>query len=56
MESEIKVLELLDSLKIDPDKFSNSLKTFEEYFFDMNGKPILSNNYIRRLLFGDGYK
>lgn len=48
------MLDLLDSLQNDYDKFSNNLKAFEEYFF--GEKPILSNNYIKRLLFGDGYK
>jgi hypothetical protein len=27
---------------------------FEEYFFEQ--KPTLNQNYVRRLLFGDGYK
>ena len=34
IESEQKVLELLDALEHDQDKFSNNLKTFEEYFFE----------------------
>lgn len=54
VECEQKVLELLDALEHDIDKFSNNLKTFEEYFFET--KPSLSSNYIKRLLFGDGYK
>jgi hypothetical protein len=54
VECEQKVLELLDALEHDIDKFSNNLKSFEEYFFET--KPSLSMNYIKRLLFGDGYK
>lgn len=54
IESEQKVLDLLDALEHDQDKFSNHLKSFEEYFFVE--KPLLSTNYIKRLLFGDGYK
>lgn len=34
IESEQKVLDLLDSLQNDQDKFSNNLKVFEDYFFD----------------------
>ena len=54
IESEQKVLDLLDALEHDKDKFSNNLKSFEEYFFEL--KPILSLNYTKRLFFGDGYK
>jgi hypothetical protein len=48
------VLDFLDALEKDQDKFSNNIKAFEEYYFDK--KPSLSNNYVKRLLFGDGYK
>lgn len=44
----------MEALEHDLDKFSNNLKTFEEYFFEL--KPLLSQNYTKRLLFGDGYK
>jgi hypothetical protein len=54
VESEQKVLELLEALEYNPDQFSASLKAFDQYFFEE--KPMLNSNYIRRLLFGDGYK
>ena len=54
IESEQKVLDLLEALENDQDKFSNNLKTFDDYFFEL--KPLLSLNYTKRLFFGDGYK
>ena len=47
--SEQKVLDLLESLERDKNNFSNYLKFFEEYYFTQ--KPILNNNYIKRLFF-----
>lgn len=32
-ECEKKVIELLEDLELNPDKFSNNLKSFEEYYF-----------------------
>lgn len=54
VESEQKVWDLLGSLEREQDKFSTHLKAFEEYFFEQ--KPMLNSNYIKRLLYGDGYK
>eukprot|EP00347_Sterkiella_histriomuscorum_P010590 403375693 len=53
-ECERRVIELLEELELRPEKFSNNLKSFEEYYF--TNKPMLSSNYVKRLFFGDGYK
>jgi hypothetical protein len=49
IECEQRVLDLLEALEKDQESFSNNLKSFEEYY--LSQKPMLSSNYIKRLLF-----
>lgn len=39
----------MEDLEMQPDKFSNNLKDFEDYYFLQ--KPMLSSNYVKRLFF-----
>lgn len=48
-ECERRVIALLEDLELQPDKFSNNLKEFEDYYFQQ--KPMLSSNYVKRLFF-----
>mmetsp|Transcript_32754 Transcript_32754/g.31984 ORF Transcript_32754/g.31984 Transcript_32754/m.31984 type:complete len:144 (+) Transcript_32754:532-963(+) len=46
----------LESLTTDPANFTNHIKEFEEFFFNIKAVPVFTNDNIKRLYKGDSMK